>query len=47
MFGYVERMQRERNAKKVFQNIPKGKTSVGKSRKRWMDDVENNLKNGC
>jgi hypothetical protein len=30
--------------KKVFKNIPKGKRSVGKPRKRWLDDVESDLK---
>jgi hypothetical protein len=27
--------------KKVFKNIADGKRSVGKPRKRWLDDVEN------
>jgi hypothetical protein len=26
--------------KKVFENTPEGKGSVGKPRKRWLDDVE-------
>jgi uncharacterized protein VirK/YbjX len=30
--------------KKVFKNIPERKRSVGKRRKRWLDDVENDLK---
>ena len=29
---------------KVFKNFPEGGRSVGKPRKRWMDDVENDLK---
>jgi hypothetical protein len=29
----------------LFKNIPEGKGSVGKPRKRWLDDVENDLKN--
>ena len=37
-------MPEERNVKKVFKNFPEGKRSVGKSRKRWLDDVENDLK---
>jgi hypothetical protein len=36
-------MPEERTVKKVFQNMPQGKTSVGKPRKRWLDDVENDL----
>jgi len=37
-------MSEERTAKKVFKNIPAGKRPVGKPRKRWLDDVENDLK---
>jgi hypothetical protein len=29
---------------KVLKNIPEGKMSFGKPRKRWLDDVENDLK---
>jgi hypothetical protein len=29
--------------KKVFKNTLNGKVSVGKPRKRWFDDVENDL----
>jgi hypothetical protein len=28
----------------VFKNIPERKRSVGKPRKRWLDDIENDLK---
>ena len=42
--GNVERMSEERTVKKVGRNIPEGR-SVGKSRNRWLDDAENNLKN--
>ena len=31
--------------KKVVMNIPEGRRSVGKPRKRWLDDAKNNLKN--
>jgi hypothetical protein len=27
----------------VFKNTPKGKRSVGKTRKRWLDDVKNDV----
>jgi hypothetical protein len=30
--------------KRVFKNIPDGKCSVGKPRKRWLVDVDNYLK---
>jgi hypothetical protein len=30
--------------KKVFKNIPEGKRSYGKQRKRWLDDAEIDLK---
>ena len=29
--------------KKVFKYIPEGRRSVGKPRKRWLDDIENYL----
>jgi hypothetical protein len=41
--GQVERMSEERPVK-VFKNTPEGKRSVEKPRKRWLDDVENDLK---
>jgi hypothetical protein len=37
-------MPEERTVKKVFKTIPDGKTSFGKSRQIWLDDVENGLK---
>jgi hypothetical protein len=37
-------MSKERNANKVFKNNREGKRSVGKPRKRWSGDVENDLK---
>jgi hypothetical protein len=30
--------------KKLFENIPEGEKPVGKPRKRWLDDVENDPK---
>jgi hypothetical protein len=29
---------------KVFKNIPKGKRSVGKPKKKWLDGTENDQK---
>jgi hypothetical protein len=42
--GHVERMPEERTVKKVFKNIPERNRSLRKPRKRWVDDVENDLK---
>ena len=33
-------MSEERSVKNVLKNTPEGKTSVGKPRKRWLDDGE-------
>ena len=38
-------MPEERTVKKALKNIPDRKKSVAKPRKRWLDDVENDLKN--
>jgi hypothetical protein len=40
----VKRISKERTVKKMFKNTPEGNTSVGKPRKRWLDDAENDLK---
>jgi hypothetical protein len=37
-------MSEERTVKKVSENTPEGKRSVESPRKRWLDDVENDLK---
>jgi hypothetical protein len=34
-----ERMPGEKAGMKVFKNVPEEKTSVGKPRKRWLDNV--------
>jgi hypothetical protein len=41
--GCVEIMPEQSTATKVFKNIPEAKLSVGKPRKRGLDDVENDL----
>lgn len=45
-FGHEERMPGERLVKQVLKNrpIPEGRSSGGKSRKRCLGDVENDLK---
>jgi hypothetical protein len=37
-------MSEQRTVKKVFKNVAEGKRSVEKPRRRWLDDVENELK---
>ena len=37
-------MPEERTVKNVFKNIPEGGRSVGKPRKRWLDDGEKQLR---
>jgi hypothetical protein len=37
-------MPEERAVKRVFKNIPEGKSYVGKSSKKWLDNVQNYLK---
>jgi hypothetical protein len=37
-------MPEERAVKKLFKNNREGKRSLGKPRKRWLYDVENDLK---
>ena len=39
-FGYVERMERDRIAKKVYVGVCGGSRSVGRSRKRCIDTVK-------
>jgi hypothetical protein len=40
----VERMLKERSMKKLPKNIPEMKRSIGKPRKRGLNDTENVLK---
>ena len=37
-------MSEKKSEKKLFKNTPEGRRSVGKQRKRWLDDAENYLK---
>jgi hypothetical protein len=37
----LKRMPEEKTVKNVFKNISELKKSVGKPRKRWLDDTEN------
>ena len=42
--GYVERMENDRIAKRVYVGECAGSRSVGSPRKRWIDTVKNCLK---
>jgi hypothetical protein len=42
--GHVTRVTKERSVKKVFKSIPDEKSSVGKPRKRWMGNIDNDQK---
>ena len=43
-FDHVERMEKERIAKRFYVGECAGSRSVGRSRKRWLDTVKNCLK---
>ena len=45
--GCVERTSQQSTAARVFMNIPDAKKSVGKPRKRRLNDVENDLQKTC
>jgi hypothetical protein len=40
----VERVPEERTVKKDFKKIPEEQRSIGKPRKRWLNEIE---ENGC
>jgi hypothetical protein len=40
----VERISKERTVNNGIKNKPKGRRSVETTRKRWLDDVENDPK---
>ena len=42
--GHVIRMDDERACKKIFEGKPEGRRRRGRPRKRWQDDVEEDLK---
>ena len=43
-FGHVERMERERIAKRVYVGECAGSSSVGRPRKRWIDTAKECLR---
>jgi hypothetical protein len=44
MWNECQKKELSKTMKKVFNNTPGRKRSVGKPRNRWLDDVENYLK---
>jgi hypothetical protein len=38
--GHVERMSEDRGIKKLYMSKPEGRSSVGRPKMRWLDDVE-------
>lgn len=42
--GHLERMDPQRTAKKIYSRVPEGTRSIGRPRKRWLDDIEKDLK---
>ena len=43
-FGHVERMEKDRIAKRIYVGECTGSRSVGRSRKRWIDTVKECLR---
>ena len=39
-FGYVERMEKERIAKRIYGRECAGRCSIGRLRKRWIDKMK-------
>jgi hypothetical protein len=42
--GHVERMEDSRSVKMIFKGKPKGRRDTGRPRNRYLDDVEDDLK---
>jgi hypothetical protein len=42
--GHVVRMEEDRMVKRIFERHPGGRRKTGKPRKRWLDDVEEDLR---
>jgi hypothetical protein len=42
--GHMERMSDDRSTNKLYSNKPEGLRLVGRPRKRWLDEVEQDLK---
>jgi hypothetical protein len=42
--GHVERMSDDTVIKKLYMNKPEGRSSIGRPKMRWLDDVEEDLR---
>jgi hypothetical protein len=42
--GHVARMDENRMVKRVFEGNPGGRRKTGRPRKRWLDDIEEDLR---
>lgn len=42
--GHLERLDENRTVKRLFRNRPEGRRKVGRPRKRWVEDVEEDLR---
>jgi hypothetical protein len=42
--GHVERMSEDRVIKELYMSKPEGRRSVGRTKMRWLDDVEEDLR---
>jgi hypothetical protein len=42
--GHVQRMPETRSVKKVLLGKPDGRRRIGRPRKRWLDDLEEDLR---
>lgn len=43
-FGHLEQMSDERAIKEIYKRKPEGRRKAGHPRKRWLDEVEEDLK---
>jgi hypothetical protein len=42
--GHVARMREKRNAYRILMGNPEGKSSLGRPRRRWVDNIKKNLR---
>jgi hypothetical protein len=44
MVAYVARLEENRMVKRVFEGHPGGRRKTGRPRRRWLDDIEEDLR---